>query len=450
MKKKVIAFFLSLVLCIGFSNMNINAAEEYAWVLVDTHYYPIPAAYSEEWYYGNISNNSIEIKTAWAYGLGAYGSKDYNNPTNMHGKYTWTTPPSIIKPKEKVNIKFSQEVISNRNGNYSLGYSGFMDLDAADMELGYATSSIVRAKAYYKDGTLVKHLGMGTHDDAKAQVSFTADLILEFRDKGSEGAKCALYVGVYGGSPGSLGVRYTYEWKKVTATVKTNSVDTFESGIRIMWSPVNCLGYRVFRSTTPSSLGISVTDFYITSTSFADVNVEPNTNYYYTVKPVLAEANPYQGISEKLGDTIGTFTAKTGSNIKDNNKLKHFIILKLNDINMSVDGLIQEVDPGRKTAPITVSGRTMVPIRAIVEAMGGTVEWDGNTKLITLKARGNTVLMWLDKTNIVVNGVNKKMDVAPVSKNGRTFVPVRFGAENLNCSVDWINSTKEAVIVYEE
>lgn len=42
------------------------------------------------------------------------------------------------------------------------------------------------------------------------------------------------------------------------------------------------------------------------------------------------------------------------------------------------------------------------------------------------------------------------MDVAPVIKNGRTFVPVRFAAENLNCKVDWINSTKEAIIVYEE
>jgi hypothetical protein len=58
--------------------------------------------------------------------------------------------------------------------------------------------------------------------------------------------------------------------------------------------------------------------------------------------------------------------------------------------------------------------------------------------------------MWLGKTDIKINGESKKMDIAPVSKNDRTFVPVRFAAENLNCKVDWINSTKEAVIVYEE
>ena len=42
------------------------------------------------------------------------------------------------------------------------------------------------------------------------------------------------------------------------------------------------------------------------------------------------------------------------------------------------------------------------------------------------------------------------MDVATATKNNRTFVPVRFAAENLDCKVDWINSTKEVVIVYEE
>ncbi|MDG2830217.1 copper amine oxidase N-terminal domain-containing protein, partial [Vibrio parahaemolyticus] len=102
------------------------------------------------------------------------------------------------------------------------------------------------------------------------------------------------------------------------------------------------------------------------------------------------------------------------------------------------------------TVVTMISNRTMVPIRAIVEAMDGTVEWDGNTQKITLNARGNKVEMWVGKLDIKVNGVNKKMDVAPVIKNGRTYVPVRFSAENLNCKVDWINSTQEAVIVYEE
>lgn len=229
-----------------------------------------------------------------------------------------------------------------------------------------------------------------------------------------------------------------------------SSAETFESGSRIMWQPADGLGYRLFRSTSEISLGISVTDFYITSTSYADVNVEPNTTYYYTVKPVLAEARPLEGIDEKLGAAIATYKVTTGSQVYKPGSYKHFIMLKLDDPYMSVDGVSQEVDPGRGTAPITISGRTMVPIRAVVEAMGGTVEWDGGTQKVTLKARGNIVEMWMGKTDISINGVSKKMDVAPASRNSRTFVPIRFAAENLNCKVDWINSTKESVIVFEE
>ncbi len=237
----------------------------------------------------------------------------------------------------------------------------------------------------------------------------------------------------------------------VTAITPTqNSGDAFESGSRIMWQPASGLGYRLFRSTSQGTVGISVTDFHITSTSYADVNVEPNTTYYYTVKPVLAEAKPSEGIEEKLGDAIATFTVKTGNAIYKPGNFKHFILLKLNSPTLSLDGVGQEVDPGRGTAPITISGRTMVPIRAVVEAMGGTVAWDPTTQKITLKARGNTVEMWMGKRDIMINGASNKMDVAPVSKNGRTFVPVRFAAENLNTKVDWINSTKEIVIVYED
>lgn len=275
--------------------------------------------------------------------------------------------------------------------------------------------------------------------------------------QGSPGDKKSIYVCLGQGYV----YTYTYEWREEappatpaptapSATSATNA-EAFESGARIMWKPVsNCLGYRLYRSTSPNELGISVTDFYITSTSYADVNVEPNTTYYYTVKPVLAEAKPFEGIDEKLGDPIATYTVTTGSQIYKPGSFKHFILLKLDSPYMSIDGVQKEVDPGRGTAPVTISGRTMVPIRAIVEAMGGTADWDNATNKITLKARGNTVEMWLGKTDIKVNGASKKMDVVPVLKNERTFVPVRFAAENLNCKVDWINSTQEAVIVYEE
>jgi hypothetical protein len=227
------------------------------------------------------------------------------------------------------------------------------------------------------------------------------------------------------------------------------SSEVFKEGVIMTWQIEGVLGYRLFRSTTENNLGISVTDFYITSNKYADVNVEPNTTYYYTVKQVLVEADPINGIKEVLGDIIGRYTITTGSEITKSENIKNFIVLQIDNPIMSVNGKKQEIDPGRGTTPVVVSSRSMVPIRAIVEAMGGTVGWDNNIQQITLTASGNTVNMWVGKKEITVNGVKREIDVAPVILNGRTYVPIRFSAENLNAKVDWINSTREAVITYD-
>ncbi|MDR7869257.1 MAG: copper amine oxidase N-terminal domain-containing protein [Tissierellaceae bacterium] len=224
-------------------------------------------------------------------------------------------------------------------------------------------------------------------------------------------------------------------------------VEIFEKGAIMSWPSRNGLGYRLFRSKTENDLGISVTDFYITSNSYADINVEPNATYYYTVMPVLSEANPMKDIEERLGDVIETYIVETGKDIILNNK-GNFIVIQIDNKYMSVNGIAKEIDEGRDTTPLVISSRTMVPIRGIVEAMGGTVSWDDSSQQITLIANGNTVNMWIGKTEITVNGVRRQIDVPPIIQNGRTYVPIRFAAENLNSEVDWINSTREAVIIY--
>jgi len=118
-------------------------------------------------------------------------------------------------------------------------------------------------------------------------------------------------------------------------------------------------------------------------------------------------------------------------------------ILKINSPNMTVDGKVQKVDGDRGTTPILRSSRTLVPIRAIVEAMGGKVGWEARSRTVSLAANGQSVEMNINNKNFKANGGAKTMDTAPMIENARTYVPLRFSAENLNCQVDWINSTKE-------
>lgn len=100
-------------------------------------------------------------------------------------------------------------------------------------------------------------------------------------------------------------------------------------------------------------------------------------------------------------------------------------------------------------APEVKNQRTMVPIRAVVEAIGGDVAWDQETRQVTMTRAGSTVTMTLDSTTASVNGAAVEMDVAPYATNGRTLIPARYAAEFFGQKVDW-DGTKRQVLITED
>jgi hypothetical protein len=115
---------------------------------------------------------------------------------------------------------------------------------------------------------------------------------------------------------------------------------------------------------------------------------------------------------------------------------------------MSVNGVQQEIDPGRGTVATIRDNRTMLPIRAIVEAMGGSADWDAAEQKVTLRLGGQVVEMVIGSRDIAVNGARATMDVAPYIDNNRTFLPIRFVTENLGASVEWISDSRQVVVTY--
>ena len=103
--------------------------------------------------------------------------------------------------------------------------------------------------------------------------------------------------------------------------------------------------------------------------------------------------------------------------------------------NLSVNGVISEKD----AAPVIRNDRTLVPIRFITESLGGKVAWNGITKTVTLTIDGKEIKMTIGKTL-------EKYGVAPVIIDGRTFVPVRFVADELGAAVAWDDATKTVTI----
>ena len=88
-------------------------------------------------------------------------------------------------------------------------------------------------------------------------------------------------------------------------------------------------------------------------------------------------------------------------------------------------------------APINLNGRIMVPMRAIFEAYGATVNWDQGTKTVTAREGSKTIKLTVNKNSAYINGALFTLDVAPVIENGRTLVPVRFVSESLDATVSW-------------
>lgn len=100
--------------------------------------------------------------------------------------------------------------------------------------------------------------------------------------------------------------------------------------------------------------------------------------------------------------------------------------------------------------PQIIDGRTMVPMRAIFEAFGAEVLWNGDTKTVTATKDEIVVIMQIDNRVITVSGVDITLDVPPQLIDGRTLVPARAVAESLQAKVDWDGATRTVIITRAE
>ncbi|TVY08269.1 stalk domain-containing protein [Paenibacillus cremeus] len=101
--------------------------------------------------------------------------------------------------------------------------------------------------------------------------------------------------------------------------------------------------------------------------------------------------------------------------------------------------------------PEIVGGRTMVPVRAITEALGYKVTYDDANRAVQLSKDGVTVELYIDRTGVkrIEQGKVaeiKETDAEPYIKEDRTYVPVRFFAEEIGLDVQWNDSARTAIL----
>ena len=204
-----------------------------------------------------------------------------------------------------------------------------------------------------------------------------------------------------------------------------------------------------------SALTTASQSFTITVTKVADIvddtavttQVPANDNFEDTNRHVSAFTPPSHG--------AGVINA--GSTI-DNTPVAPFPVSPRHTMVLTIDIKTMTVDSARVVldAPAAiVEDRTLVPLRAVVEHLGGSIVWDAKTRQVTLKARGTTITLTIGKSTALVNGKSLAIDpknskVVPVLSSSRTMLPLRFVSENLGLQVGWDAETRTITVNWED
>ena len=111
-------------------------------------------------------------------------------------------------------------------------------------------------------------------------------------------------------------------------------------------------------------------------------------------------------------------------------------------ITVHVDGKYVSTD----VTPYVSNGRTYLPLRAAAETMGANVVWDQASRTATVTKGGTVIRCTVGSTVYTINGVSQYADAAPQIVEGRTMLPIRPIAEALGGTLYWDGTTGDASI----
>lgn len=83
------------------------------------------------------------------------------------------------------------------------------------------------------------------------------------------------------------------------------------------------------------------------------------------------------------------------------------------------------------------NNRTQVPLRLAMEKIGAEVEWLQDDSKAVIKKDDKVVEVIIDKSFIIIDGIESQIDTTPVVKNERIYLPIRFIVEAFDGNVEW-------------
>jgi hypothetical protein len=237
-----------------------------------------------------------------------------------------------------------------------------------------------------------------------------------------------------------------------TAFWECTSLTSVTIGISV--TSIGAQAFNVCTSLTSVTIPKSVTS--IGSAAFANCRVL--TAAHFLGNAPTGTSGMFQSCAP--GFTVHYVSGTTGwsnpwygyptTTVENTTKKQTVLILQIGKSMFTVNGASKTLD----SPPIIKNSRTLLPIRAIIEALGGTIAWNAVARKVTVTLGTKTLQLWIGKSNATVNGMSKPIDatdarVVPEIINSRTMLPLRFVSENLGCTVLWVDATQTITITYQ-
>ena len=159
--------------------------------------------------------------------------------------------------------------------------------------------------------------------------------------------------------------------------------------------------------------------------------------------------------SDEMNENVvwsGNLNTETGEltvNVDNTTPVPTYTVLPNNEIRVVVN------EKELTARGVSIDGRTLVPLRALGEALGAAVQWDASKQEIRIEkmlyqsdSKGivtesnRVILMNIGSKQILKNGTAQELDVAPQIINGSTMVPVRAVTDFLEATIDWDETSR--------
>lgn len=206
--------------------------------------------------------------------------------------------------------------------------------------------------------------------------------------------------------------------------------DVDEDSVELSWSAARddraVVRYRIYAN------GKEIKTFNDDDLSGTVTGLDPDTEYEFQV-----EAGDEAGNWSCYGPTVTVRTkAAAAAEEEEDEDEPRTIVMHVGNTAATVDG-----DPYTLEAPpfiVTASGRTLVPVRFVSEALGAEVQWLEEANQVRITYGGKVIVLTIGSTAVTVDGVPSVIDCAPqIVPPGRTFVPLRFVSETMGADVDY-------------